>query len=96
MFLAHPRTMAFVSHCGLNSLNEAAAHGVPVVAIPLFGDQLYNAAIVAKKQTGVFVDIRRVTTESVVDALDKVLNEPRFVQCLHATLLLIVISRSLL
>jgi hypothetical protein len=41
--LGHPRTAAFVSHAGYGSLYEAAYHGVPVVAVPQFGDQPDNA-----------------------------------------------------
>ena len=37
--LAHPQTRAFLSHCGANSLYEAAYHGVPIVALPFYGDQ---------------------------------------------------------
>ncbi|KAH7718626.1 Protein UGT-54 [Aphelenchoides avenae] len=76
--LAHPKTRAFITHCGLNSLNEASSHGVPLLAIPLFGDQLYNAAIVLKKKMGVYMDIREITEDSVHQALDKVLNDPSY------------------
>ena len=41
--LAHQKLRAFVSHCGQNIAYEAACAGVPVVAIPLFGDQRANA-----------------------------------------------------
>jgi UDP:flavonoid glycosyltransferase YjiC (YdhE family) len=39
-FLAHPKTVAFVSHIGLNSLNEAVHFGIPLVAVPFFGQVL--------------------------------------------------------
>lgn len=42
--LAHPRVMAFVSHCGMNGINEALYYGKPILALPFFGDQHYNAA----------------------------------------------------
>lgn len=76
-YSAHPKTRAFITHCGLNSLNEASSHGVPLLAIPLFGDQLYNAAIVLKKKMGVYLDVLEINEDSVHQALGKVLNDPR-------------------
>lgn len=76
--LAHPRLSAFITHCGLNSLNEAAASGVPLVTIPLFADQLYNSAIVKKRGIGTYLDIRYLTKEALVDALRAVLEDPRY------------------
>lgn len=33
----------FVTHCGMNSINEALCFGVPMVAIPFLNDQITNA-----------------------------------------------------
>lgn len=74
--LGHPRLKAFVTHCGLNSLNEAARSGVPLVTIPLFGDQLYNAAVVTSKGTGVHIDVQKLSKETLVNALKTVLKDP--------------------
>ena len=41
--LGSPQTRAFMSHCGANSLYEAAFHGVPIIALPFFADQPGNA-----------------------------------------------------
>jgi hypothetical protein len=38
--LGHLHTKAFVSHCGVHSINEAAYHGVPVVAVPIQFEQV--------------------------------------------------------
>jgi hypothetical protein len=75
--LGHPNVRAMVSHCGRNSLNEAADVGVPLVAIPLFSDQLYNAALAKHKGIGVYVDVRKLnelsTGENVmIGALENV------------------------
>lgn len=37
--LSHPNVRVFVSHCGINSVHESVACGVPIVGIPLFADQ---------------------------------------------------------
>lgn len=42
--LAHPGVKAFVTQSGINSLYEAAYHAVPMVSVPLIGDQINNAA----------------------------------------------------
>ncbi|CAO2037851.1 unnamed protein product [Urochloa humidicola] len=46
--LSHPATAAFVSHCGWNSTLESVAHGVPMVAWPLYAEQRMNAAILSE------------------------------------------------
>ncbi|KAI6198795.1 Glucuronosyltransferase [Aphelenchoides besseyi] len=78
--LANPKTRAFISHVGLNSLNEAAYFGVPLVACPFFGDQTYNTAIVKHVGLGVRLDKRDITEETVTEALNQVLNQPRYIQ----------------
>lgn len=41
--LGHPNTKVFVSHCGVHSINEAAFHGVPIVAVPIQFEQVGQA-----------------------------------------------------
>ncbi|GER45818.1 UDP-glycosyltransferase-like protein [Striga asiatica] len=52
--LAHPAVGGFVSHCGWNSVVEAARLGVPVLAWPQHGDQRVNAEVVEKVGLGIW------------------------------------------
>ncbi|XP_058185551.1 UDP-glycosyltransferase 708G1-like [Rhododendron vialii] len=53
--LSHPAIGGFVSHCGWNSVMEAARHGVPVLAWPIHGDQKVNAEVAETAGLGVWV-----------------------------------------
>ncbi|RMZ85086.1 hypothetical protein DV738_g102, partial [Chaetothyriales sp. CBS 135597] len=41
--LEDPRTVAFISHCGSSSTNEATFAGTPIIALPVYFDQLQYA-----------------------------------------------------
>ncbi|EDL37976.1 mCG17781, isoform CRA_a, partial [Mus musculus] len=40
----HPKTKAFITHGGTNGIYEAIYHGVPMVGVPMLGDQPHNIA----------------------------------------------------
>ncbi|XP_045489783.1 UDP-glycosyltransferase UGT5-like [Pieris rapae] len=42
--LAHPNVKVFITHGGLLSTMESIHYGIPILAIPVFGDQPHNAA----------------------------------------------------
>lgn len=47
VILGHRATGFFMTHCGNNSITEAVAHGVPLIAWPLAADQQVNAAYIS-------------------------------------------------
>jgi MGT family glycosyltransferase len=66
----------FVSHGGMNSLNEALYHGVPLVLVPRALDQFMNCRIAANLGAGIWV--RRPSGPNLRTAVDRVVNEPGF------------------
>jgi hypothetical protein len=53
--LRHRAVGGFVSHCGWNSVVEAAWHGVPILGWPQHGDQKINAEVVEMSGLGMWV-----------------------------------------
>ncbi|XP_066016029.1 UDP-glucuronosyltransferase 1-2-like [Pocillopora verrucosa] len=76
--LAHKDIKAFVSHVGHSSLYESAYHGVPVVAVPLFADQFFNARKVEHFGLGMTVDHKTATAEEFAKTMEDVMTEPSF------------------
>ena len=77
--LSHPKTKLFISHCGLNGMYEAAAFGVPVLAIPLSGDQFNHAMKVTEYlKMGVQLDINTMTSEQLLSGISEVLATPNY------------------
>ncbi|PKI58463.1 UDP-glycosyltransferase 87A1 [Punica granatum] len=48
MVLSHPSVGGFWTHCGLNSTLEAIYAGVPILAFPIFWDQVPNSKLIAE------------------------------------------------
>ncbi|XP_042578993.1 UDP glucuronosyltransferase 2 family, polypeptide A5 isoform X1 [Cyprinus carpio] len=76
--LGHPKTKAFITHGGTNGLYEAIYHGVPMVGLPLFADQPDNLMHMKTKGAAVVLDINKMQSEDLVDALKTVLNNPLY------------------
>uniref|UniRef100_A0AC11ARP7 Uncharacterized protein n=1 Tax=Ovis aries TaxID=9940 RepID=A0AC11ARP7_SHEEP len=76
--LGHPKTRAFITHCGTNGIYEAIYHGVPMVGIPMFGDQHDNVVRMKAKGAAVEVDLQRMTSADLLHALKAVINNPSY------------------
>nr|QIK00375.1 UDP-glycosyltransferase [Xylotrechus quadripes] len=76
--LAHPNTKLFITHGGLLSTTETIYHGVPVLTLPIFGDQKVNAARAQMNGFGISLSYSDITEESFTDALHNLLNDPKY------------------
>jgi len=72
-----PHVAAIVSQCGHGTVMKALAHGIPLVCLPLFGDQPEVAARVVHAGAGVRLS-RDAPSTHIRTAIQRVLREPRF------------------
>ncbi|CAK8532454.1 unnamed protein product [Lathyrus sativus] len=72
--LEHEAVGCFVTHCGWNSILEALSLGVPVIAMPIWTDQITNAKLV--------VDVWKVGVKGVADEKGIVRSE-RIGECIR-------------
>ncbi|QFU88216.1 glycosyltransferase [Amycolatopsis sp. YIM 10] len=68
----------FVSHGGFGGVAEAVRTGTPMVVLPLFSDQPYNAERVAALGLGVRLDPAGLDPEVLADACAKVLDDQAY------------------
>uniref|UniRef100_A0A8C9XIE8 UDP-glucuronosyltransferase n=1 Tax=Sander lucioperca TaxID=283035 RepID=A0A8C9XIE8_SANLU len=76
--LAHPGARAFITHAGSHGLFEGLCHAVPMVMMPIAGDQADNAVRFASRGAGVVLDIYSITTESLLQGLNEVINDTSY------------------
>ena len=72
----HPKTKAFITHGGANGLYEAIHHGIPMIGIPLFGEQHDNIAHMVAKGAAVTLNIRTMSRSDLLNALEEVIDNP--------------------
>lgn len=59
---------------GLQSLQEAVHYQVPVIAVPFFGDQNFNARKILDYEIGLTLEIDNLTEENMRSTINKVLD----------------------
>jgi MGT family glycosyltransferase len=69
---------AIVFHGGSGTLVDAVTMGVPVVALPMGADQPDNADRCTELGIGIVLDPLAAPAEEIADAIDRVIDEPRF------------------
>ncbi|XP_040532293.1 UDP-glucuronosyltransferase 1A1 isoform X5 [Gallus gallus] len=76
--LAHPKTRAFITHGGSHGVYEGICNAVPMVLMPLFGDQMDNAKRVESRGAGLTLNILEMTSKDISDALKAVINDKKY------------------
>ncbi|XP_049856470.1 UDP-glucosyltransferase 2-like isoform X2 [Schistocerca gregaria] len=76
--LAHPNVRLFIMQGGLQSLNEATYHAVPLLVIPFFSDQAHNAAKIQQAGIGVRLEYSDVTKDTLLRDIRTALQDPKY------------------
>ncbi|KAK9736966.1 UDP-glucoronosyl and UDP-glucosyl transferase [Popillia japonica] len=90
--LAHPNVKVFITHGGLLSTIESLHRGVPIIGIPIFGDQKMNMANainqghglmitypeLSELGHGLMITYPELSEKTLSDALKEVLRNPKY------------------
>ncbi len=77
MSAGHRKTRLMVSQCGINGVFEAIYHDVPLICIPIQSDQWDNARRLEVKGVGLQLELRSLTKEKLIQAVNTVLRDDR-------------------
>lgn len=76
--LAHPNVKLFITHGGLLGLQEGLHNGVPVLGIPIFGDQPANTMRAEHLGYCIQLQIHNITGQSMRWAISELLDNPTY------------------
>ncbi|XP_006893518.1 PREDICTED: UDP-glucuronosyltransferase 1-3-like isoform X1 [Elephantulus edwardii] len=76
--LGHPKTRAFITHSGSHGIYEGICNGVPMVMMPLFGDQMDNAKRMETRGAGITLNVLEMTSDDLANALKAVINDKSY------------------
>lgn len=68
----------FITHGGLLSATETIYHGVPILVVPIYGDQKLNAAAAVNNGYGLSLPYIELTEEKLSIILNELLNNPKY------------------
>ena len=71
-------TSVFLTHCGMNSVNEAICAGVPMVGMPFLNDQIGNANQIDRLRIGKKIHSLPCRAKEMESAVFEVLNEKEY------------------
>ncbi|XP_059172906.1 UDP-glucuronosyltransferase 1A1-like [Physella acuta] len=76
--LAHPKTRLVVSNCGNSIQYEALYNAIPMLCLPIFGEQFYNSRRSDLKNFGLTADIRRLSDKDFVKLIRKITTNDKY------------------
>jgi len=78
--LGHPKARIFITHGGFGGTTEAVCHGVPLIGIPMFGDQSLNMAKAERAGFCLTLEFTKLTEDLLLETINRVLTEQSFTE----------------
>ena len=75
VYSAHPKAKVFMTHGGSHGIYEGICNAVPMVMVPLFGDQGMNVDRMVSRGVAKSISVVHVTTEELLDAINTVITD---------------------
>ena len=76
--LGHPKARLLINHGGMTSIEEAVYHRVPLIVLPVFGDQtLYADKMHYRDGYGISIEWDNLNEDVLFDAIQEILNNPK-------------------
>ncbi|CAH2058052.1 unnamed protein product, partial [Iphiclides podalirius] len=76
--LEHPKIKLFITQGGLQSTDEAITSGVPLIGIPMLGDQWFNTEKYVHHEIGMKLDLETITEENLRTAIENVISTKKY------------------
>ncbi|XP_029998397.1 UDP-glucuronosyltransferase 3A1-like [Sphaeramia orbicularis] len=76
--LGHKQARLFITHGGQNSLLQAVYHAVPVLGMPLFGDQFDNVVRAEAKGLGLTINPKHISRDLLSSTIQTLISDVRF------------------
>ncbi|KOC70104.1 UDP-glucuronosyltransferase 2B20 [Habropoda laboriosa] len=76
--LNHPNVKCYFGHGGLLGLTEGVYTGVPMVLMPLYGDQYQNSIAAQARGVALVVKFSQLTEQTLRHAFDEIFNNTRY------------------
>ena len=66
------------THCGHNAQYDALYNAVTIIALPINGDQPYNAVTMQANGFGIKLDIVHISENNLMSAIERILSNPSY------------------
>lgn len=70
--------VAFITHCGLSGIFEAVFEAKPLIMMPVYFDQMSNAAILEDLGVGILLDVKMLSVDKLLEALNNIVKDNKY------------------